>query len=203
MVRWWISIVGIPKMMIYDISSTYSTRFLIITTWHFKAESKTVFQYWWKTLHSTHFRRASHLRKKRIYLIAHLFSIELSCMSCFELEQSEHHEPIKKANPFLVYLNSCFGRSLGSYCCCTWKCFTHAPSWDKHGMWNLSLFLTLSNTQQPLALKLWDEVQNHFLNCDVVTCSRSWSSPPKMLSTISCNRVFIEYLVHSIRKHCQ
>ena len=58
-------------------------------------------------------------------------------------------------------------------------------------------------TQQPLALKLWDEVQNHFLNCDVVTCSRSSSSPPKMLSTISCNRVFIEYLVHSIRKHCQ
>ena len=146
MVRWWISIVGIPKMMIYDISSTYFTRFLIITTWHFKAESKTVFQYWWKTLHSTHFRRASHLGKKRIYLIALMFLIELSCMSCFGLEQSEHQEPRKKANPFLVYLNSCFGRSLGSYCCCTWKCFTHAPSWDKHGMWNLSLFLTYPTT---------------------------------------------------------
>ena len=196
MVRWWISIVGIPKMMIYDISSTYSTRFLIITTWHFKAESKTVFQYWWKTLHSTHFRRVSHLGKKRIYLIALLFLIWLSC---FELEQSEHQEP-KKQTLFLFTLILASGDPLAHIAVApenvshmhllgtNTACETFPCSWL---------------TQQPLALQLWDEVQNHFLNCDVVTCSRSWSSPPKMLSTISCNRAFIEYLVHSIRKHCQ
>ena len=60
----------------------------IITPRHAKGESKTVFQYWWKTLHSTHFRRASHLGEKQIHIIVVNFLIDLSCMSFFELEQS-------------------------------------------------------------------------------------------------------------------
>ena len=63
----------------------------IITARHFMAESKSVFQYWWKTLHSTQFRRASHLGEK--HLIAVNFLIELSCMSCFKLEESQEKIP--------------------------------------------------------------------------------------------------------------
>ena len=55
--RWWMYTGCIPGQ--YQGLPT-----LALTWWHCKAEAKC-FQYWWKTEHSTHARRSSHLQQSR------------------------------------------------------------------------------------------------------------------------------------------
>ena len=156
----------------------------IITPRHAKGESKTVFQYWWKTLHSTHFRRASHLGEKQIHIIVVNFLIDLSCMSFFELEQSPEKS---KVSTLILAL----GDPLAHIAVAPGKCFT----------FTLSGCETVSSpwiTQPPL---LWS----------AKALSKQWCSHLlKVLKFTSKNAVnhllqqrFIEYLVHSIIKHCQ